>query len=980
MMETFLEDAENSLHHRTNAHNGSGSSGESEEDPMDDPFIYDKFLQDPDWAKAAQEDSLAKNLVDPGPFRYNKRIFMTSLPALLLVLALGGETLVLMVAVGTALIAVMAQLGDSRRCVIIFVIIFIPTHVYVLASVVPLLWLSLWHFFLVALINLFVVLTAGWVLLQFKAFRMEEPTLAVMTEQLLFTAYPFICTCLVCWALATVMSVSVIPTVFSFMWFVLLQLYLLPIVSSFKTQAAGDDNLDVVQVPVVVATVIVFVLLGPILQILLSALSVDTPAVLSVIFFVHLIFMMSLTLFLSTLLSIRQIFEYLGLPYSTAVYVRWGSGVSCTLLCYPVLQAFGLDSHFLPLLPVAIGIFAALGVVLAFKKRRVVMAVLAVVLVTSLVALFILWIQGMPHNLKHYFIGMFPLNAFYLMICVNFLLCLLCLWMATVDARDMFGALLVLQAIVLTVCEISLHSTNLYSTSRLQLTSVTASYTIHRLHVAEKISRKATVASSAVHVAKSLASAMSLIIDRNNGEITFLEMAALGLMIYVVLSVFVYGVTGDKSGFEIASQLLMLLGVLAVNSHHFLLPLSMLMFQGSASYTDVIGLWCMLGGGLALLYSRTISSVHTRQVLKLALILGVMGIVIIVVHPPLSFTAYSVFQWLEIISIFILAVILSLKVELSPQMVVVISHVLAVCLGLRICIYLWAEVTLLYAVLCVVDSIAVLILVFVCVVITEMTDISDRIMKISIATAVSCSICLLIADVVGYFSSSPSHMPLSLLQLPAWKAVLVTFLLVSVILKVVHSTKGPDKLPMTSEDSPGRVTLPLIGNLCTVITFLVACSQGPADPTLHDLWCCAWTVVLACLHQDTIFLRNLAGSKQASPIIMASVATLVISTIIHSRLWLLACASSIIGGFTEVLLVFLTFPVFYAAWVILWEGKVVFEPAVVFLTPYSLLLVMLATTYTAWILAAACLVMGFWMMKFKLPMVPYNSDPADHYR
>lgn len=92
MMETFLEDAENSLHHRTNAQNGSGSSEESEEDPMDDPFIYDKFLPNPDYAKAEKEEEQPKNLVDPGQFRYNKRIFVTSLPALLLVLALGGET------------------------------------------------------------------------------------------------------------------------------------------------------------------------------------------------------------------------------------------------------------------------------------------------------------------------------------------------------------------------------------------------------------------------------------------------------------------------------------------------------------------------------------------------------------------------------------------------------------------------------------------------------------------------------------------------------------------------------------------------------------------------------------------------------------------------------------------------------------------------------------------------------------------------
>lgn len=68
-------------------------------------------------------------------------------------------------------------------------------------------------------------------------------------------------------------------------------------------------------------------------------------------------------------------FYLVGLPYTTAIYMRWVSGLSCTVLCYPVLQAYGLDSHFLPLLPVAIAMFAALGVVLAFKKRRMIMAV-----------------------------------------------------------------------------------------------------------------------------------------------------------------------------------------------------------------------------------------------------------------------------------------------------------------------------------------------------------------------------------------------------------------------------------------------------------------------------------------------------------------------------------------------------------------------------------------------------------------------------
>lgn len=113
---------------------------------------------------------------------------------------------------------------------------------------------------------------------------------------------------------------------------------------------------------------------------------------------------------------------------------------------------------------------------------------------------------------------------------------------------------------------------------------------------------------------------------------------------------------------------------------------------------------------------------------------------------------------------------------------------------------------------------------------------------------------------------------------------------------------------------------------------------------------------------------------------MVSLATLVVATIIRSRLWLFASAFTILGGLVEVMLVIVIAPVFCVAWGILWKGKIVSEPVVVFLTPYSLLLLMLGTTYTAWILATSCLVIGVWMMRFKLPMVPYNVDSVDHYR
>lgn len=45
-----------------------------------------------------------------------------------------------------------------------------------------------------------------------------------------------------------------------------------------------------VQVPVVVATVLVFIALGPVLHVLLSAFAADSPALFSLIFFVSCIY------------------------------------------------------------------------------------------------------------------------------------------------------------------------------------------------------------------------------------------------------------------------------------------------------------------------------------------------------------------------------------------------------------------------------------------------------------------------------------------------------------------------------------------------------------------------------------------------------------------------------------------------------------------------------------------------------------------
>lgn len=1007
MMESFLVDAENSLHHRSGTvpNNNQESSGdESEDDPMDDPFLYDKFLPDPAWAKVNKEEAEArpKILVDPGPFRYNQRVFVTSFPAIMLILALGGETLILMTAIGTTAVALVSQLGDSRRCVIAFVVIFIPSHIYIIASVVPLLWLSVWHFLLLILVNVFVVLTACWIMLQFKAFRMEEPSLCAVAEQMLFTVYPLVCTALVCWGLGAVLPASVIPTVFSLLWFILLQLYLAPTLSSFRSQTTSEESLDVIQIPIVAVTVIVFICLGPFLFMFISFI-LPSIGYFSLMSLIHFIFILSLTMFLSTLLSVRQIFEYMGLPFTTAIYIRWASGIVCTSICYPVLKAFGFDSHFLPLLPVAIAIFATLGVVLAFKKRRVIMAGLAFVLITSLIGLFMLWIQRMPHNLQHYFMGIFPLNGFYLLMCAHFLMCLLCLWMSSLDANDSLGFLLIVQALALTVCEVCLHNAGLYSTTLLQLSGMAATYLVYRLQLVGKVSQRTATVATTVHVGKVVASATAKILDSNeNGQITLYSLGALFCITSAVVSVFVFrgNTETDLSRIQVTKDILMLLTALAVNSHHLLLPLSMLMFHGSQSYTNVIGLWCLLGGLLVLLYSQAvvggISVVGSNNsenyqgngqyVLKSALSLSSMGVFVMVVHPHLALSFRSLFQWVEILSLFSLLALLSMRPRLSPKGSILFIFCLAVCPGVRACITLWPEVHILNIILCVAISAALFALVFVCVFTQEMTEASDKVMKNCITTALLSCVILFGLDIAHYLSSLATYPgQLSLWSLPAWKAALGTGLVLSVVLKVVQVAKGPEKLPTTNkaEETERKLSLSFLTNCITVFTFLVACSQGPEDSTLHDIWCCASSLILACLQRDSFLLSHLkGGEQQAAPTVAASGFILSLATVLRSRMWLglwHAGVWSFLGGLFEIIIVLGLAPIFSCLWILLWEGQILSEPAVVFLTPYSVLLILLASSYTSWVLAVATLLTGVWMMMYRLPMVPYSMDPTIYY-
>lgn len=66
-----------------------------------------------------------------------------------------------------------------------------------------------------------------------------------------------------------------------FFRFVCLQLYLLPVVSSFKQTETADEDMNVLQIPFVICIVVTFIFSGPVLHTVVTLFSVVSPGLFS---------------------------------------------------------------------------------------------------------------------------------------------------------------------------------------------------------------------------------------------------------------------------------------------------------------------------------------------------------------------------------------------------------------------------------------------------------------------------------------------------------------------------------------------------------------------------------------------------------------------------------------------------------------------------------------------------------------------------
>ncbi|OWF37662.1 hypothetical protein KP79_PYT07874 [Mizuhopecten yessoensis] len=877
-----------------------------------DISLEDDDLNDDDYAADAEDNEEMphkhKVFYDPGHFRYNRKVCVAAIPCLLILFAVCGEMLLVIASFGVALLLSIDHGGQNQRTVVIFMVLFIPCHILVLYSFTPLLWVSLLSMLLMALINAFVLLTGAWMIIQFTIFRKQEAEMCVVTEKLLFSAYPGLSACLLTWAVATIIPLKFIPFVLTAIGFVFLQLFMTPTNSSFKLQPPDvkeDDPIkNIVDHMMLAAIATMYCLLPSFVQIMIGVYQLTATGVFHIWFMVDVVFLLALTMFLTTLMSIRSVIESIGMNYDHVIKVRWMSGAVATILCYPALLNLGISSHFLPWLPAAIALYSSFGALLGYKKYK----------------------------------------NFIILLHTDFIL------------------------FVFIKCELVLFSASLYGWPLFIVTMTAASYTIQRLQVSRRLPQNLACFCMSAHITKGLAILLTVFVHYQ--ELSAINCMTLFCFVVMVTRVFANEIRPDATVKEIMTNLgLLSLSVMA-NISPLLFILASYLFQGNASGADATGIGFIICGILVI----AVCSLHLSgnvKVRQLGIVAIVIGLFILMLQPGAELTWYCAFQWMEMASVLLTAVVIGTDFVRNFYQIAACSLVLGFCPGVRAVIMLYQEeeeIPLIGAAMFVVTSLFITCALLCFFKASHLGySFEQHMIRLCVVLMVLSQVSLL-SDLITKDRKQ------AILHVPAWKLFLAANLTVSVCLKILSLQKYKAIIPLTTDKDDKKHTslLPIAGNAATIMSFLLFCLLAPAAGFLHDVWCCGASLVLICLQKDTHFLVNLKEENQTVPTKLTAIVVLLVAAICRTRIWD-AYGFTVLRCVVEILLVLAYLPVLYILWGVLWRKVVLLsEQVVVFLMPLNLPLILYGTSYTSWAMATTSVVTCLWMMTNILPLKPYQ--------
>ncbi|XP_052823597.1 uncharacterized protein LOC106878824 [Octopus bimaculoides] len=885
--------------------------------------------------ESEDSDEEQKYLQDPGEFAYNKRVSVPAIPGMLIVLGLVGELLLCFVSIGAVVTFLLDYLGEKKRCVMVFVFTFFMCHILAIYSIFPLIWLSWLNVALILIANFFILLIGGWIILQFSAFRCEEFELCLTIEKLLFTAFPALSVALWIWATMSVVKLSLLPylTIAFGSYFIL------------KLSYWGNFNLQKYKCILHIKVSLTYP--RYMVQLLLQMQ----------IFQVEMVFVVSASIFLATLLPIRQFTEHLGISYQQVVRLRWLSGMITTLLCYQILNYYGLTSHYLPWLPAGIAAHVAFGVFLSsIRFKNFSLAGFA-----GLSLLHSFWISRVPWSIKLFIADNIPISMLYGTIWINALLCLTCAYLASHGEKNSFSFFVILQTAVFTSSEILLFHAKFYSSSIVLFSGLIALYLLYRLTVVEKLQPYVSLICTSVHLTKVTSLLLSMLPYTKINSMA--KVFYLFLMILQMLKTFVMDSKLKLSAKQVTLHIVGVSLTCALNVEPLLSMLCYYFLDSQPSLSDITGVILMITG-LSVMILLSMYSDIKSPVTHAGPLLVFVGALIVYIQPSWSVSWLSVLQWGNIISVLCMVLLFLYTKPLPLAVVMSISAAISVCPTYSVIMqkfYIRTSLSeglhLLYILIC------SCVLSFITTVVKWRT--AGKSFEKNISFLCSC-MAVFGTLIIGfdYFTITSEN----LTYRACWQVLSFSGCVVSISLRLIGN-KVKQEILVSETNDKSYPLLPILGNIAAIISYLVLCMLSPATGFLRDVWYCGVSVILICLQKDRHILQRLNNKNQTVPTIFTVAFILWIQTFLHCDIWFTAELSSSIRSAMELIIIFITTPVYIVLWSILWVDEIrLNEKLVIFLMPLNSLLFLVGSTYTAWALGAFGIFSGVWMMSYKLPL------------
>ena len=888
------------------------------------------------------------------PFQYNGRVLATALPGLFLVLSLAGELLLTVIVIGAIVLHLIDSVGPTakRQTLIAFLFIFVAVQLSIIYSAIPVVWISIFNVIILVILNMFVVLTGGWILLQFPALLLEEPVLAEMIELSLFTIYPAVSVTLTSWMIGTVLSTNYLHYVVIIHGFLLLRLFITPNQPSFRKSNYREKQ-----------TGIAYVIGAPEIALLLLAYSI-VPTVIFVLcnfwnltkysIIIELVFVISTPLFLASFLELRSWAEHAGIPYKIISVIRWiGGFITLTVTCAMLMQT--KSSTLVPwLLPVTI-LNVFLGSVsnsknYAMKAFTLLLAVVVGVMYTLAIMDAIPWHLDLPN---------IDLSWISILLITCAVLSIACFIVANTRNKQLLSTLLICNMASVVYVEYTLSQHQLCSPPLLVATTSCAVYLLTRLYNAEVIAWHAAWIGTALHSIKILPLLHGL--NSDSIEPTLIRSACILFAVLVITKLIFFEKRTEMP------VLIVYQYVLAICASVMLLYLSVLqklwltLLPSPPTVQDATSMFIIICSAICLKLTFYHVS-HLRHVRKANILVMIAGLMALILQPRIPTSVLEIVDWFIIISscIALMTAIGMLPPSQNGGILFLQSLMVGIAAGVHTCQYLLGPQvsfthSALYSGICTLCAFIVYS-IWHWNLAKGSRGGATKMPNVTLQFVVLCIVTVL-TFIVEVSTLPMGKITLSSLALPCTQLNCVVYLVIAVLFKV-HRVwqQSTDPFNYTAGN------IPTLMNISAILCYLLAILNCPIEP--WEIWNCTCAVVLLLLEKDPIVLPSLPAQKQSGLLVALCMVNLYIASAIHCELW-----HSGLGffGLLELLILIAILPVHLAL------GREfcsnVYSPSpelVVFVSPLYSILYITGSSYTSWLLATLGLSSGTWFIVHKL--------------